>query len=277
MAGKLKLATAQFAASGDIKTNCNSIIGQIEDAAAQNIEIIHFSESCLTGYPDIDVKECENTPLIAESIEKIAAAANQYDTYVVFGTHYFENQSDELPFNSLFVISNHGETVVRYDKRVLAGAPGEIDQKHFKAGSKEAVFTINGIKCGLIICHEWRYAELFREYKALGVDLLLHSFYDGHQSKSDYHKTGIELGELISGSTRGNAANNYSWISMSNTCKAEQTFPSALIRPDGSVDGSCNRNKAEVLISNIDFSKEYIDPSKYGRLRIKELFRNGLS
>jgi predicted amidohydrolase len=276
MAKKLKIATVQFDVCGDVAQNFGLIKQQIQHAAEQQVDIIHFSECCLTGYPDIDIKERENNSEIDDSLEKIGKLAKEFGLWIIVGTHYFDPEF-RLPTNSLFVFDPSGSINTRYDKRVLAGAPGEIDQKHFKAGAHPAIFTINGIKCGLIICHEWRYPELFREYKALGVEIIFHSFYDGNLTQADYQSEGIELGSLISGTMRDRAANNYLWISTSNTSTPEQTFPSALIRPDGRVHSMCNRNTTELIISEIDFAKEYIDPSRYGRLRIKELFPKGLN
>jgi len=51
------------------------------------------------------------------------------------------------------------------------------------------------------------------------------------------------LGHLID-----SAANNYLWISASNTCKKESSFPSFSVRPDGKIDKQLRRNTAGVLI-----------------------------
>ena len=133
-------------------------------------------------------------------------------------------------------------------------------------------FEVNGVKTGIIICHEWRYPELFREYKQLGVDLILHSFYDGNLSSEAYRNEGIALGQLISGSERSNAANNYLWVSVANTCKKEQVYASAIINPDGSLAQEARRNSTQLIFSEINLAKKFIDPSKYGRERITELF-----
>lgn len=276
MANVLKLATAQFAVGSEIAANHDRILDQIRTASEHGADIIHFSECCLTGYPGIDLTTCDNDPEISRSLTRIRLLAQELSIWVIVGSHYFEPDA-EMPFNSLFVFNSEGEQVKRYDKRVLAGAPGEIDQAHYAAGDKSAFFTINGIKCGLIICHEWRYPELFREYKQSGVKLIFHSFYDGNLNKDAYESEGIELGELIIGSERGNAANNYMWISVSNTSQGEQVFPSAVIHPDGSLANQATRNAEEIIITEVDKSRKFIDPSRYGRERIKDLYSNSLN
>ncbi len=59
--------------------------------------------------------------------------------------------------------------------------------------------------------------------------------------------------------------NNYLWISGSNTCKKESSFPAFVVRPDGKVSGKLARNRSGVLISKIDLGKSFADPS--GHLR----------
>lgn len=271
MGEHLLLATAQFSVSGDPQANFLKIKRQIIEAAEQGADLVHFSECCLTGYPGIDIKTCTNDPEIPILIDAIGRLAAEYNIWVIVGSHYF-TELGQLPYNSLFVFNNNGDLVTRYDKRVLAGAPGEIDQIHYSAGDTAAVFTLNNISCGLIICHEWRYPELFREYQQMDVDLIFHSFYDGNLSLGDYKDEGVELGELITGGERFNAANNFLWLSVANTSRAEQAFPSMVIFPDGSIANQAQRNKDEIIFTKIVLSKEFVDPSRYGRQRVKGLF-----
>jgi len=271
MSKTLKIATAQFEVSANIKRNRDKIIKLIIEASEQSVEVIHFSECCLSGYPSIDFIKCFNDPEITSSLSQIRAQAAASNIWVIIGTHYYQSLESK-PFNSLLVFNNKGEEVCRYNKRILAGSPNESDQAHFQAGSNASYFFIKGIKCSLVICHEWRYPEIFRECHNNDVQVVFHSFYDGNLSNAEYHATGEELGELIMGSQRGNAANNYLWLSSSNTCKSEQVYPSSLIRPDGSIQGRATRNKEGVIISEINLDDKFIDPSYYGRKRLTDLF-----
>jgi len=262
MARKLKVATAQFAVNSDVDKNFSVIRKQIKKAAEQRADIVHFSECCLSGYGGFDFEEFkpEKEKQINESISKIQKLAKQYKIWVIFGTHFFVGEI-EKPFNSLFVINNNGEIEHRYDKRLLA----EIDFDWYSAGTEPGIFYLNGIKCGLLICHEWRYPELYRQYYKLGVELLFQSWYDGNYTEEEYQSEGKNLGEVIPGFVRGNAANNKLWISASNTSKKQSSFPAFIAQPDGRVLGKLKRNIAGILISEIDFDKEYIDLSSHIR------------
>lgn len=262
MSQKLIIATSQFAVDSDIRKNLATIEKQTILAAQNSADIIHFCECSLSSYAGIDFPEYteEANQQIQNGIAKICELAQRHNIWVIFGTHIFEGKM-EKPFNSLFVINNKGEIEHRYDKRFLA----QFDLDWYSAGTEPGIFNINGIKCGLLICHEWRYPELYRQFYKLGIQLLFQSWYDGKLSEEDYQNEGKNLGEVIPGFVRGNAANNKLWVSGANTCKKQQSFPAFVCRPNGVIKGKLKRNTSGVLISEIDLEKEHIDLSSHLR------------
>ena len=260
MARKLKVATAQFAVNSDVDKNLSAIRKQIKKAAEQKADVVHFSECSLSGYGGFDFEEfkSEKEEQIKKCISEICNLAKFHKIWVIFGTHFFEGKG-EKPFNSLFVINEKGDVEIRYDKRLLA----EFDLDWYKPGTEPGFFNYKGIKCGLLICHEWCYPELYRQYYHLGVELLFQSWYDGNYTEEEFLDEGKNLGEVIPGFVRGNAANNKLWISAANTSKKQSSFPSFVVQPDGRVLGKLKRNTNGVLISEIDFEKKYIDLSSH--------------
>ena len=268
MRNKLKIATSQFAVAADVKKNLLFIKKQIKKAAKQNASVIHFSECCLSGYGGFDFDEYlpETENQIKSGISDIQKLAKKHRIWVIFGTHFFEGKQDK-PFNSLIVINSEGKIEIRYDKRLLA----EFDLDWYSAGTKPGIFEINGIKCGLLICHEWRYPELYRQYYHLGVELLFQSWYDGNYSEEEYETEGKNLGEVIPGFVRGNAANNKLWVSGANTSKKQSSFPAFVCQPDGGMFGKLKRNVSGVLISEIDFDLEFMDLSSHLRDEVSRM------
>ncbi|MBT3382810.1 MAG: carbon-nitrogen hydrolase family protein [Prolixibacteraceae bacterium] len=268
MENKLKVATVQFAVNSDVGKNLSAIRKQIKKAADQKADVVHFSECCLSGYGGIDFEEFkpEKEKQIKEGISEICNLAKQHKIWVIFGTHFFEGEM-EKPFNSLFVINNFGEIEHRYDKRL----PAEFDLDWYTSGTEPGIFKLNGIKCGLLICHEWRYPELYRQCYHLGVELLFQSWYDGNYSEEEYQEEGKNLGEVIPGFVRGNAANNKLWISGANTSKKQSSFSAFIAQPDGRVLGKLKRNVAGVLISMFDFDKKHIDLSSHLRDKVSQM------
>lgn len=264
----LYIATCQFPVSANIRKNELYILKQLKESKEKGVDIAHFSESSLSGYAGIDFfgYESRDEHLLAESLEKIRETTAELKIWAIVGSHYFSNQI-EKPFNCLWLINDEGQILKRYDKRLLFGAPEEGEHEFYVAGNSIVQFIIKGIKCGLLICHEWRYPELYREQKMEGTELIFQSSYDVYKDTATYQTEGKELGNLVVGTIQGNAANNYLWISASNTSKKESSFASFIARPDGRIHQRLKRNVTGVLISKIDFNQQFTDPSGPWRKR----------
>ena len=264
----LSIATCQFDVGGDVDQNLHQMLRQIKTAGNKSVDVAHFPECCLTGYGGIQLQNIRRADYqqLPAAIEKIQQQASKFGLFVIFGSHYFIESADK-PRNSLLVINPVGQIEARYDKRILTGAPGSMDKKYYSAGEDPVCFEIGGISCGLVICHEWRYAEFYREYKKLGVELIFHSWFDGGLNDQDYKKLGMEEGELIVGAVKGYAANNYLWVSGSNISSRQSCFSSFVAQPDGQIHSKAPRNKSHILISKIDLTRGFTDPSFYGRQR----------
>jgi deaminated glutathione amidase len=48
-------------------------------------------------------------------------------------------------------------------------------------------FNINGVDCGLLICYDIGFHELFRQYRKLNTDVLFQSFHNARQRKGTIH------------------------------------------------------------------------------------------
>ena len=267
----LTIATCQFNTSGDISGNLKKMCAQIKKAKSGKADIVQFAECSLTGYGGIDIEktEKEHYPQLLElgkAIKELQAIAKEFSIYIIIGTHYYVKNKSR-PMNSLLIINSEGGIEARYDKRILPGVPGKNatqDQLHYSSGQKPVTFDIKGIKCGLLICHEWRYPELYREYKKLGAEIIFHSWYEGNYNENEYLSNGCEL---IVNSVRGYAANNYLWISGSNICNKQCAFPGFIVQPDGRILCKSQRNKEHALIETIDFNMKFDDTAFYGRKR----------
>jgi len=264
----LIIATCQFPVSADISKNKTYIKKLLYQSKEKGAKIVHFSESSLSGYAGIDFETLEHfdETHLQKSLEEICRHCANLNIWSIVGSHkYGQNKK---PYNCLLVINGKGDIIDRYDKRLLTGAAGELEHYFYRPGKKFIQFKINKIVCGLLICHEWRYPELYREHKKNGTEILFQSWYDGNLSIKDYNNEGKELGSLITGTVRGNAANNSLWISASNTSKRESSFASFLVRPDGKIVHQLKRNITGVLISAINIKEQFEDLSRINREKI---------
>ncbi len=268
MSRTLKIATAQHPVGADIYKNFVAIKKLVQRAGAAKADILHLPECNLSGYAGIDFQEFpeQDDRMIQDYLGELTELAQKLKLWIIVGSHHFAAHQVK-PFNSLYLINAAGLIVDRYDKRHLTQHP-ETDHLYYSAGNRPVVFTLKGIRCGLLICHEWRYPEFYREYLSQGVEVIFQSFYDGGLSQEQYENEGKHLGALIQGAMRGNAANNYCWISASNTSRKESCYASFVLRPDGRMQAKLPRNKTGLTITEIDFDQPYADPSKYWRKKL---------
>ena len=266
---KLIVATCQHPVSSELKENLKHIIRLLERSREEGADIAHFPECNLVGYGGYQLKEIrpESFDEVKTSIELIKDKVQNLGMTVIIGTHFFENLKDTKPKNCLLLIDSSGNIKARYSKRILTGSKGTMDHFYYSAGDSPVLFELEGIKCGLVICHEWRYPELYREYKRLGAELIFHSWFDGGLSKDAFAKNGKEEGDLIVGTVRGYAANNHLWVSGSNVANRESCFGSFVAQPDGQIVSQLRRNVTGLLTTEINAEHKFLDPSFFGRQR----------
>lgn len=155
----LKLATSQFPVSADIEANKQQILQQMQAAAVQGCDVIHFPEGSLSGYAGVDFASFHdyNWPLLRACSEEIMLQAGKLGIWVIMGSAHLLNPPHK-PHNSVYIIDNQGVLIDRYDKLFCAGDDTGLigDLAHY-SGSHFTVFKIKGITCGVQICHDYRY------------------------------------------------------------------------------------------------------------------------
>jgi predicted amidohydrolase len=250
-AGILKIATCQFAVSSSITENTRLICEQIRKAKQQGADIAHFPECALTGYIGFDFPNFDgfNWELLKNKTNEIAALAGKLKLWVALGSvHQIVGQ--KKPANCLYLISSNGRIQDRYDKRFCT--IGEL--RRFTPGSRFVFFTINGVKCSLLICLDLRFPELYRALYKQGVNCVIQSFYNARQKGPSVHT------HIMRQTMQAHAATNHFWVSMSNACGYYSPYPSCFIQPDGVIVKQLKQNKAGVMVNTVDLSKKFYDP-----------------
>ena len=76
------------------------------------------------------------------------------------------------PHNSLYVVSDRGELVTRYDERLLSNTKISF---MYSPGKIPVTFEVDGVRFGCALGMEAHYPEIFIEYERLDVDCVLFS------------------------------------------------------------------------------------------------------
>lgn len=281
---KITIATSQFPVSSNMEENLQFILSQMQEAKASGCDLIHFPEGSLSGYAGVDFESFENFEWekLKTCMEQIIQSAKDLNIWVILGSSHPLSGINK-PHNSLYIISNGGQIVDRYDKLFCAGEPdgSSGDLLHYSPGDHFSTFEINGIRCGTQICHDYRYPELYRELKKKDVQLVFHSFHagkmDSERQQMMENQVGAKFHALNPGKTYPEitmpasmiayASSNYVWISCSNTSAKESCWGSFAVRPDGVIVGQLEKNKSGILVTEIDLEDQYYDSTVDWRQR----------
>ncbi len=199
----------------------------MREAKQKGADIVHFSEVALSGYAGVDHESLDCFDWDAQRRELLAILdlARTLEMWVVLGaTHQLS--ASHKPHNSLYVINDSGEIVDRYDKRFCTGG----DLRHYSPGDHFVTFEVNGVRCGLLICYDIRFPELYREYAKQGVQLMFHSFYNARQKPGSIHP------KIMPPTAQARAASNFMFLSVNNS-SAPHSWESIFITPDGLIEG----------------------------------------
>lgn len=250
--GKIRIASCQFPVSSDIKSNYQYIEVQMTEAKLKKADVVHFSECALSGYPGEDMQSLDNFNWdeLHQVTDSIILLADKLNLWVILGSLH-RLTGNNKPHNSLYVISPEGKIIDRYDKRFCTSS----DLKYSTPGDHFVTFKVNGVICGLLICYDIRFPELYREYRKLGCDLIFQSFYNARQEKGGIHPVIMPI------SAEAHAATNYFYMSLTNS-SAPESWPCYFITPDGLVQNKLPVNIPGILISDIDIAAKYYDASK---------------
>jgi predicted amidohydrolase len=274
----LTVATCQFPVSADVSANLGNILDQMHRAKTADARVAHFCEGALSGYAGVDFASFEGFQwdALADATDQVAELAAELGIWVILGSAH-RLSGRHRPHNSLFVIDDQGRLIDRYDKRFCSGdAAGTTgDLAHYTPGNHASVWRIDGVTCGALICYDFRFPELYREYKKNDVQIVFHSFHAGALDVSRLRAIAGAIGEefadlnpastltypaiTMPASMTAAAAANHVWISCPNSSAPESAWPSFFVRADGITTGRLERNVEGVLISTIDTNQDLYD------------------
>jgi predicted amidohydrolase len=250
-AGVLKVATCQFAVGRAIKRNSKAICELLRKARKAGADVAHLSECALSGYVGTDFPNFKwyDWDLLREETEKIIALTAKLRLWVVLGSTHRLTEPNK-PHNSLYLISPDGKIMDRYDKRFCT--PGDL--RRLTPGDRFVNFTINGVKCSLLICFDLRFPELYRQLYKQKVNCIFQSFYNARQKGPSVHT------QIMRQTMQCRAATNHFWVSMSNSSGYYAPYPSCFIQPDGKIVRQLRSNRPGLTVNKVDLTRKFYDP-----------------
>lgn len=264
-ARKLRIATCQFSETFQPRRNAALVRRYIARAARRRADVVHFHECALSGYCGKVTRADYDWAALREAAESVLAQAAKSRIWVVLGSSHPLSRTHR-PHNSLYLISPRGQIVDRYDKRFCM--PDELEC--YTPGDHFVTFRINGITCGLLICYDLRFPELYGELYRLGVRVVFQSFHSARFDGPGIHE------HIMRQTLQGHAGINGMWISAANSSAYYSRWPGVFITPDGKIDAQLRRNRAGMMVNTAETARQYYDAgARYRDLALAGQLHNG--
>lgn len=265
----LKIATCQFPIDAEIARNLSFVSRQMREASRRGAHVAHFPETALSGYAGVEWPTLENYPWeeLESATRAVMELARKLRLWVVLGSMHRLVQ--HKPHNVVYVIDDRGRIANRYDKLFCTGDRGgtKSDLLHYTPGDHFVIFKVRGWKCGVMICHDFRYPELAREYRRLGANVLFYSFHNGHFSAEKARTKGRRFAATVPATMQTYASVNHQWISAANTSRRHSAWGGFTVQPDGMIVDRLPRGRAAVLVTKFEDPENFYDASRSWRDR----------
>jgi predicted amidohydrolase len=131
-------------------------------AAASGAALICFPEQFATGWDPQPRKNIQDIHGII--VSSLQAYAKEYGIGILGS---FREAHDPLPKNTAVAIDRDGRILSTYAKMHLFSHGNEDDGN--SPGTDLGIFTLDTLTCGIAICYDLRFPDLFRLYATKGV------------------------------------------------------------------------------------------------------------
>lgn len=213
MTERIRIAAAQSPVSDDPAVNGEAVRHLMRQACEEGARLIHFPEGAICGY--VAEPMAAGPEAVRRQLQLTAGLAGELGLWVVAGAvHYLT--PPHWPHNSLYVISDRGQPVGRYDKRMCSHT--ELTRR-YSPGFESLVFEAGGFRFGCALCIEVNFPEIFLDYRERNVDCILFSSFSEDP-----------IFEILA---RGHAAAHNYWTSISVPAQCSTAMPAAVIGPHG--------------------------------------------
>lgn len=244
----LRIALANIEIPSSPEDSVERVLRALPEAAHAGARIVCFPEAYVPGYPWGERRPgLVSAAFLQDAHATIAQAAARNDIAVVLGT---ERYVADKPRLTALVIRPNGEVAGFQDKVQLD--PSE--DARYEAGCERHIFELEGVRFGVVICHEgFRYPETVRWAARHGAQLVFHPFYDEAvpgafqpTEFADARNTFHEKTFLC------RAAENNVFFASANCASPGSPTTSAVVRPDGSLLCYQPYGQAGLLVCDID-------------------------
>lgn len=173
---KLSVALVQTDAGSDAEANVATAAELADEAAAGGARLVALPEYLQYRGGD-DGYRASARPIPGPFTTALSEIARRRDCWILAGSLAESSDDPHRPYNTSALIAPTGDIVARYrkihlfDVAVEAG-PADVESARVTPGDELVVADVDGVRLGLTICYDLRFAELYRSLSLLGADVL---------------------------------------------------------------------------------------------------------
>jgi predicted amidohydrolase len=169
----MRIAVSQLGSGLDKPENLARLQASIEQAADQGADLVVAPEGAMHDFEPADLALGPVAePLDGPFVTGLAEVAVRRGVAVLAGM--FEVGDGEHVYNTVVAVGATGEVLGRYRKQHLFDALGWMESDRLLPGAPEdrLVFSVAGMKVGVMTCYDVRFPELARALADDGADLI---------------------------------------------------------------------------------------------------------
>lgn len=247
----MKIALAAVPFTNDIEKMLGIIRESIEKAANAGAQVICFPECCIPGMRGIGIDIPEVSGEILESaLDMVCGFARTYEVNTILPMEYFK---DGKRLNVACFIDNCGNVVGMQTKNQLDPAEDGI----YFPGESRQLFEIDGVKLGIVICHEgFRYPESVRWAAKRGAKIVFQPYCAGSDTQGrKLTKWCASENPYYEKAQLCRTMENNIFFAAVNFAFKYQDGATAVISPEGELLAALGYGVHDVLICDIDPDK----------------------
>ena len=242
----IALASPRIASS--VEEGLDKIKQCLSEAAAQGAEIVCFPEAYLPGLrgQDFEVLPFDQTQQ-KRVLQAVSRWARTYKVATILGMERLISTGRQIV---AVVIDPRGQIQGYQTKNQLA----PTEDKFYVPGNTRQLFEINGLKFGVVICHEgWRYPETVRWAAVRGAKIVFHPHHTG-SDKTGVHPTqwGAADGPYYEKAMMCRSVENTIYFASVNYALRYQESATSLIGPSGECQAYLPYGQEGVLVQAIN-------------------------
>src|SRR5881398_1764122 len=149
----MKIGFAQINPTvGDLKGNCELILGAYERLAAAGSELVLTPELAITGYPPQDL--VFKSRFVPEALEILNQLHRRVGRAALLVGFVDRNEGRGRPFHNAAALLGRGEPIRKAHKSLLPTYDVFDEDRYFQPAEKVEPFELNGTKIGVTICED---------------------------------------------------------------------------------------------------------------------------